>query len=76
MIEVMYIVIMISPDGDNYKILNDEHTAREVFDAEKETEFYSRVVMAKVTPGKDFGFGSYGDFYGGEVLEETEDTDI
>jgi len=67
---------MISPDGDNYQIHNDEASARDCFENEDNTEFYSRVVLAKVTPGKDFGFGSYGDFYGGEVLEESEGEDI
>lgn len=69
---------MISPEGDSYQIHNDEASARDCFENENEnnTESYVRVVLARVTPGKDFGFGSYGDFYGGEVLEEFEGEDI
>lgn len=71
----MYIVISSSPDGDTYSIHQDLEAAKKAFNKEKESiedsGFYDDAVyFASVTEGSKFGWGTHGDFFGGEIIEE------
>jgi len=71
MSNALYVVIMMTEDGDYYKIHTDLDTARKNFSEESEKELDSQVYLLKTNPGTEFGFGAYGDVYGAEVIEET-----
>jgi hypothetical protein len=37
------------------------------------SEYYDRVVLAEVDENSTFGFGAQGEFFGGEVILDTND---
>jgi hypothetical protein len=61
---------MGSSDGDTYQLSDNLEVLKKKFDREKESEFCSRVILAKVKQDIEFGFGSRGDFFAEEVIEE------
>jgi hypothetical protein len=75
----MLVLIMCHPDGDSYRLSNDLDVLKAKFDYEKENgrlgDDFTRLVLADVEPDTDFGFGAWGDFYGGDVIEEFEGND-
>jgi|APGre2960657444_1045066.scaffolds.fasta_scaffold215567_2 hypothetical protein len=66
----MLILIMGSSDGDTYQLSDNLEVLKKKFDREKESEFCSRLILAKVKQDIEFGFGSRGDFFAEEVIEE------
>ena len=75
----MLILIMCHPDGDSYRLSNNLDVLKAKFDEEKQNgrlgDDFTRLVIAEIEPDTDFGFGAWGDFYGGEVIEEFEGND-
>lgn len=71
MSNALYVVIMMTEDGDSYNIHTDLDTAERNFREESEKEFYTQVYLLKTNPGTEFGFGAYGDVYGAEVMQGT-----
>jgi hypothetical protein len=77
----MYVLIMCHPDGDRYQLSNNLDVLKARFETEKAEgslgDPYSRLVIADVEPDTDFGFGAYGaggDFFGGEIIWDYEET--
>lgn len=68
--EKILILVMGSEDGDSYHVGKDLDKMKERFNEAVDTGFFRSVVLALVEEDQDFGFGAYGDFFGGEVLEE------
>lgn len=66
----MYVVYELTPDGDRIKLFNDIAEAKDSFDEVSASRDSDRVVLAEVTPGETFGFGTMGDFFGGDVVFE------
>ena len=71
--EKILILIMQSEDGDSYRIGKDLDKMKQRFDEAVDTGFFRGVVLALVEENQEFGFGAYGDFFGGEVLDEYND---
>ena len=77
----MLILILCSPDGDTYQLSDNLEVLKKKFDLakvatrEKESEFYRRLILAKVKQDIEFGFGSRGDFFAEEVIEEWDEND-
>lgn len=71
--EKILILIMQSEDGDSYRIGKDLDKMKQRFDEAVDTGFFRGVVLALVEEHQEFGFGAYGDFFGGEVLDEYND---
>jgi len=73
----MYVLIMCHPDGDRYQLSNKLDVLKARFETEKEEgslgDPYSRIVLADIEPDTDFGFGAWGDFFGGEIIQEHEE---
>jgi hypothetical protein len=73
----MYILIMCHVDGDRYQLSNKLDVLKARFEKEKEEgslgDLYTRLVIADVEPDTDFGFGAWGDFFGGEVILEFDE---
>jgi hypothetical protein len=71
----MLILIMCNYDGDTYRLSDNLEVLKKKFDREKESKFCSRLILAKVKPDVEFGFGSQGDFFAEEVIEEWDEND-
>ena len=71
----MLIFIMCNYDGDTYQLSDNLEVLKKKFDREKESKFCSRLILAKVKPDVEFGFGSQGDFFAEEVIEEWDEND-
>jgi hypothetical protein len=71
----MLILIMCNYDGDTYQLSDNLEVLKKKFDREKECKFCSRLILAKVKPDVEFGFGSQGDFFAEEVIEEWDEND-
>ena len=68
--EKILILIMIDSDGSSYRAGNDLAKMKQRFQEVKDDGLFDRVVLAEVEFDKEIGFGAYGDFYGGDVIEE------
>lgn len=66
----MFILIMADPDGDTYQLSSNRTVLENKFKELEEENLYSRLILADVEPDIDFGFGSEGEFFGGEVILE------
>jgi hypothetical protein len=66
----MFVLINCSYDGDTYAIFNELKNARVAFKDSRKSKCYHQVMLVQPNPGETFGFGSRGDFFGGEVIEE------
>lgn len=72
----MYVVIRSNPDGDSYHMSSSLENARVAFTKECKIVDESIidsdecVALLKVNEDVDFGRGSYGDWYGCEIIEE------
>jgi hypothetical protein len=66
----MFVLINCSYDGDTYAIFNELKNARVAFKDSCKSKCYHQVVLVQPNPGETFGFGSRGDFFGGDVIEE------
>jgi hypothetical protein len=71
----MLILIMSHPDGDTYQLSDNLNVLEKKFEKLKEERFYSRLVLADVKSDVAFGFGSQGEFFGGEVILEWDEND-
>ena len=71
----MLILIMCTPDGDTYQLSDNLELLKKKFEKEKDNMFCNRLVLAKVKPDVEFGFGSGGDFFGEEVIQEWDEND-
>ncbi len=76
----IYMIIDANPDGDSYEIHTDLKEAHKAFKEKKKSK--SDIILGEgtlylihVENPKDFGFGGYGDVYGGEVIEEFTTTE-
>ena len=66
----MLILIMCTPDGDTYQLSDNLEVLKKKFEKEKDNMFCSHLVLARVKPDVTFGFGSRGDFFADEVIQE------
>jgi hypothetical protein len=72
----MLILIMCNYDGDTYQLSDNLEVLKKKFDREKESKFCpNRLILAKVKQDVEFGFGSQGDFFAEEVIEEWDEND-
>jgi hypothetical protein len=69
----MYILIMGNPDGDTYQLSDNVEVLKKKFEKEKEGGFNSHLIIAKVKPDVEFGFGSQGQFFADEVIQEWDE---
>lgn len=77
----MYIIFNLDPDGDCYSLHRRLQDARIIFDAKVEqwSEAVNnrepvgwddyKTLLCKITDLTDFGFGTYGDIYGMELID-------
>lgn len=68
--EKILVLIMLDSDGSSYRVGNDLAKMKQRFQEVKDDGLFDRVVLAEVELDKEIGFGAYGDFYGGDVIEE------
>lgn len=73
----MFAIIKSTPDEIDTTIISDETKASQRFFEEADsldtdTEI---LTLARIIEGKSFGFGTMGDFYGGEVIEHIDETE-
>ncbi len=68
----MYILINCSFDGDQYKLVQNLEEGKKAFKESIDTEFFHKIYLLEVEVGKEFGFGSRGDVFGANVIEEWE----
>lgn len=61
---------MCNPNGDTYQLSENLEALKEKMEAEKATGFSIRIILAKVKPDVEFGFGSEGNFFAEEIIEE------
>ena len=67
----MLVLINCNFDGDTYALFNKMETAMDAFKASCESGWYYKVYLVKPNSiGEEFGFGSRGDIFGAEVIEE------
>ena len=70
----MLVLICCSYDGDRYNLFNKLETAKDEFDSACASGFYHKVLLVKPDSiGEEFGFGTRGDFFGGEIFFEFEE---
>ena len=69
----MLILIMCQYDGDTYQLSDNLEVLKKKFDREKESKFCSHLILAKVKLDVEFGFGTQGDFFAEEVIEEWDE---
>jgi hypothetical protein len=71
----MYVLINCNWDGDYYAIFNKLESAMEAF-KESTDGFNHKVILVKPNEiGEDFGFGSRGEIFGAEVIQEWDESD-
>lgn len=66
----MFVILTLNHDGDSYLFSNSLENAKKAFDEACEEEFSFKVILCKPTLDVMFGFGTRGDLYGCEVIEE------
>jgi len=66
----MLILIMCNPNGETYQLSENLESLKEKMEVEKETGFSTRIILAKVKPDVEFGYGSGGNFFAEEIIEE------
>jgi len=71
----MLILIMCNPDGDTYQLSDNLEVLKKKFEKEKDNMFCNHLVLAKVKQDVEFGFGSQGDFFADEVIEDWDEND-
>lgn len=71
----MHFLIRINEDGDTYKILPPDCNPEREFKKACEDDEDSAIKVIKVDVGVDFGFGAWGDFFGGEILFSRDSED-
>jgi hypothetical protein len=71
----MYVIINLNHDGDSYFLTENLEKAQAEFKACCEEDYNFKVILCKPTIEGTFGFGSRGDLYGAEVIEEWERED-
>lgn len=72
----MIVLINCNFDGDSYAIFNKMESAMDAFKASCESGFNHKVYLVKPDSlGEEFGFGSRGEIYGAEVINEWSDDD-
>ena len=71
----MFAIINLNHDGDSYFLTENLDKAKAEFNACIEEDYNFKVILCKPTLEGTFGFGSRGDLYGAEVIEEWERED-
>jgi hypothetical protein len=71
----MFLLINCNYDGDSYSIFDKIETAMEAFNESCEEESNHRVYLVKPEIGETFGFGSRGEIFGAEIIEEYDEDD-
>jgi len=72
-IKIMLVLINCSYDGDSYRIFETLENANAAFLESCESGLFHRVYLLEPhTPSTEFGFGSYGDVFGANVISEFE----
>ena len=66
----MLILIMCNPNGETYQLSENLESLKEKLEVEKETGLSTRLILAKVKPDVEFGFGSGGNFFAEEIIDE------
>jgi hypothetical protein len=67
----MFVLINCSNDGDTYAIFNEIENARIAFEDSCKDDSNHHVYIVKPNEfGETFGFGSWGDIFGAEVIAE------
>ena len=66
----MLILIMCNPNGETYQLSENLESLKEKIEVEKEIGFSTRIILAKVKLDVEFGFGSGGNFFAEEIIEE------
>lgn len=72
----MYVLINCSFDGDTYQIFTDREKAGHAFEDSLDIRRYHSLYLLEVEPDQEFGFGSRGEIYGAEVLEEWHEEEM
>jgi hypothetical protein len=67
-----YMIIEADPDGDGYEIHKELKEAKDAFEERKKGgSFWSEGTLYLVEiKSKKFGFGTNGDIYGADIIEE------
>lgn len=72
----MLVLINCNFDGDTYALFNKVDQAKDAFKASVESGWNHKVLLVKPNEiGEDFGFGSRGDVFGAEIIEEWNSDD-
>jgi hypothetical protein len=67
----MYVIINLNHDGDSYFLTENLDKAQAEFnECCKEEEYNFKVILCRPTLEGTFGFGSRGELYGAEIIEE------
>ncbi len=74
MFKQTYVIIEANPDGDSYEIHNQLEEAKKSFEERKSTSsiWAEGTIYLVEVKDKKFGFGSMGDIYGADVIEQHE----
>jgi hypothetical protein len=67
---------MSHPDGDTYQLSNNRIVLENKFKELQGERYHSQLILADVEPDTNFGFGSQGEFFGGEVILEWDENDV
>lgn len=73
--EKILVLIMLDSDGSSYRVGKDLAKMKQRFQEVKDDGLFDRIVLAEVELDTEIGFGAYGDFFGGEVIEEFNNED-
>ena len=71
----MFLIINCNHDGDSYFLTENLEKAQAEFEACCEEAYNFKVILCKPTIEGTFGFGSRGDLYDAEIIEEWERED-
>jgi len=72
----MYVLIHIFSDGTSHELSNDLQALKTKFldlklsIYEEDCDDPQSIYIAKVELNEPFGFGAYGDFFGGDIIED------
>ena len=72
----MYVLINCSYDGDTYQLFTDRERASGAFTESLDIRSYHALYLLEVEPNQEFGFGSRGEVFGAEILEEWQEEEM
>lgn len=68
----LFVLIMLSEDGMNFRLSSNLEWMKRKFEQEKDNMFNVRVTLAEVEEDAEIGYGAQGCFFGGDVILEWE----